>query len=150
MQREAAVDRPAPQRGARTQYWCFTITNLEGPPQDDLPENPQLYLDFRLAPDTIEELDLYRYQPEVGAGDGDQMDGLLHIQGFCKTKRQGLRYTQLSNIFHLEPYQIHWEPARNFAAAWDYCGKEDTRLEGGKPIDGGTVVGLTELLASRL
>lgn len=129
---ERVADNPA--RGQRTQYWCFTITNLEGPPELDLPEDPDLYRNFRLAPSTLEELEIYRYQPEVGAGQEDQMDGLLHIQGFCKTNRKGLRYRQLNAIFNLQPYQVHWEPARNFAAAWDYCGKEDTRLVGGKAI----------------
>jgi hypothetical protein len=123
-----------PQRGQRTQYWCFTFTNLEGPPDLDLPEDPELYRAFRLQPATLEELELWKYQPEVGSGDEDQMDGLLHIQGFVKTKRKGLRYAQLTRMFGLESYQVHWEPARNFAAAWDYCGKEDTRLVGGTAI----------------
>lgn len=133
LERLNASERVAenPQRGQRTQYWCFTFTNLEGPPEEDLPEDPELYRSFRLHPDTLEELEIWKYQPEVGAGDGDQMDGLLHIQGFCKTKRKGLRYRQLTAIFKMQSYQVHWEPARNFAAAWDYCGKEDTRLIGG-------------------
>lgn len=126
-----------PQRGPRTQYWVFTITNLEGPPADELPEDPELYRNFRLAQDTIDELELYRYQPEVGAGEGDLLNGLLHIQGMCKTRRKGLRYTQLNAIFHLQPYQVHWEPARDFAAAWDYVGKEETRLVGGTVHQGG-------------
>jgi len=131
------VGSPArgPQRGARTQYWCFTFTNLEGPPEEDLPEDPDLYRNFRLQPGTLNELELWKYQPEVGAGQEDQMDGLLHIQGFCKTKRKGLRYAQLNRIFGMQSYQVHWEPARNFAAAWDYCGKPDTRLEGGMVHD---------------
>jgi hypothetical protein len=133
-----------PQRGPRTQYWVFTITNLEGPPTDELPEDPDLYRNFRLAEDTIEELELYRYQPEVGAGDGDLLNGLLHIQGMCKTRRKGLRYTQLNAIFHLQPYQVHWEPARDFAAAWDYVGKEETRLIGGICHCGGSENGVSE------
>lgn len=127
-----------PIRGARTQYWCCTISNLEGPPDEDLPEDPQRYIDWRIPPRVCdEELDLWRYQAEVGAGEEDQMDGLLHIQLFCKTRRQGLRYAQLTAMFGLEPYQVHWEPARNFAGSWDYCGKEDTRLIGAETHEHG-------------
>ena len=96
-----------------------------------------MYRNWRIPEAALEELDVYRYQPEVGAGEEDPNDGLLHIQIYFKTKRQGLRYTQLNALFGLEPYQAHWEPARQFAAAYDYCGKEDTRLEGGEAHDPG-------------
>lgn len=123
----------APQRGARTQYWIGTITNLEGPPEEDLPEDADLYRRWRIPEDALEALEIYRYQAEVGGGEDDPNDGLLHIQIFLKTTAKGMRYSQLNNLLGLEPYQTHWEPARDFAAAHDYCGKENTRLIGGVP-----------------
>ncbi len=132
------------QRNTRTQFWCFTFTNLGGRVADKSLEDEEIYRRYRIPPETLEQLELWRYQPERGANEEEpEVAGRLHIQGFIKTKRKGLRYNQLTQMFGLEGYQVHWEAARAFSSSWDYCGKENTRLPGGRNLSGGSPVGLT-------
>jgi hypothetical protein len=126
----------APQQahvGPQSKQWNVTITNLEGRPGPAQLRNPELYRQWRIPGGAQARFEAYRYQPELGSSTADvpdPQDGLLHVQCYFKLKKR-IRSQALRTLLGLEPYQYHSDPTRNPPAAWDYCGKEDTRLQGG-------------------
>lgn len=71
-----------------------------------------------------------------------------HLKGFCKRfkfqgekgNETGYKHWQcvislknkeyFNTVKNLLPYKAHIEPCKDYFAAWNYCGKEDTRIEG--------------------
>ncbi len=128
----------ADPRNTRGCNWICTITNLEGHPDLELQPEPELYEAWRIPEDNLEHLSYWQYQPEVGDEHEEGMHGRLHVQLFIVTKQKGLRYRQCTELMGLESWQVHWEAARDPPAAARYCGKEESRLEGGTTKTGGT------------
>jgi len=71
----------------------------------------------------------YAYKAELGEGVDDPDAGLLHEQ-CCFIMKSKIRSQALRTLLDLQPYQYHSEPTRNPPAAWDYCLKDETMLEG--------------------
>jgi hypothetical protein len=78
----------------------------------------------------------WAYKAELGEGVDDPDAGLLHEQCFFIMKSK-IRSQALRTLLDLQPYQYHSEPCRNPPAAWDYCLKDETMLEGAEKISHG-------------
>lgn len=78
-----------------------------------------------------------KYQAERGRPNERRMAGLLHIQLVLKAARPHIRYAQLNQILGLQEGQFWWKVCRSPPHAWDYCGKEDSRLDGCIPQEFG-------------
>lgn len=87
--------------------------------------NPEITLEeFMVVLKSIPNMIAARCQLEKGEA------GTPHFQWMISTKSQ----CQITSIIK-KLKGCHVEVARNAMAAWDYCGKQDTRMEG--PLDFG-------------
>lgn len=138
----AAAPAGGAHDGPQSKFWCVTISHLESPPDPAWPmgadgkrrrpvhlRQPLLYAAWRLPARARARMEIFKYQAELGAGAEDPNDGFLHVQCFFVLKAK-CRSQPLRVLLGLEGYSYHSEPTRNPPASWDYCMKDDTRLEG--------------------
>lgn len=98
--------KPQPGRQSHPLFkWCFT-------------ENDEKKFPYWINDPLRNTCKEYRWQFEKGADTGK-----LHIQG-CFWLLAKQRLSWLRNNFS---DTCHYEPARNWAASWAYCGKPDTK-----------------------
>jgi len=90
----------------RCRTWCFTLNNYT---EEELSQLSQ----------TIVSAQDFAYQCEKGE------NGTPHIQGCVKWKNQR-RFETLKNLYP----RYHWEKCRNWKASYEYCQKEEGRIDG--------------------
>ena len=116
----------------QAKWWFGTITNLEGRPP--VPENAQLYVDWRVPEDALYpgtgRIFACQYQAERGLPSERRFAGLLHIQIVLGIHMGKVRYNQLNQMLGLQDFQVHWKTCRSPPHAWDYCAKEESRIPG--------------------
>lgn len=102
-------------KGRKFQWWFFTWNNPEHP------INKELLLELG------KKVGYIKFQYERGKN-----DGTLHYQGVCWFKQNISHTTFKSKTCN----SIHATPVKFIDKACDYCGKDDTRVEG--PWEAGT------------
>lgn len=112
--------------GPQSKYWFITVTNLEGAPNPNWPQDPdgrrrrplaerreQLYRDWRIPQRALARMEAARLTAEMGANNPeDPQAGLLHLH-LCIKMKTKIRSQPLRQLLGLEPYQYHSEASNS-------------------------------------